>query len=450
MVNRGPRQNRMIWARPSGASAAPLIMLAAALCTLLFNPFGLQAALVARLLAAYAGAAPYHAGSPLFPFHLAEGGWLLAFGAGALWLRRYGLVWCGLAIAVGIAGAVWGGWVLFLKFAILLDSATTGVGLALVFVAAALAWAMKLGMVRISLRQAFANSLPHASIEKIARTPSLLKSDGELRECSYLVCGVRGLAGLGSAFQDEPTTFTRLMQQVVTPLLDQALAHGGTIDRLTPDGFAAFWNAPLDDPNHAIHACEAASSMSITARRVSDELVQWRRANGQLLPIVEIGVGVATGRVIAGGFGGHGRMGYSVNGEAVSLASRIQALSHQYGPALIVSAATRQAAERNFAFLEIDTVATGASDPPVTLYAILGNSGVKASPKFRALTTFHDHIFQSLRKQQWHQARALIEQCRRLSGASPRLYDLHLKRVGYFEHNPPGENWDGAFRPILK
>ena len=75
---------------------------------------------------------------------------------------------------------------------------------------------------------------------------------------------------------------------------------------------------------------------------------------------------------------------------------------------------------------------------------------LKASPKFRALTTFHDHIFQSLRKQQWRQARALIEQCRRLSGASPTLYDLHLTRLGYFEHNPPGENWDGAFQPILK
>ena len=111
---------------------------------------------------------------------------------------------------------------------------------------------------------------------------------------------------------------------------------------------------------------------------------------------------------------------------------------------------SRAAAERSFAFLKVDTVAAEAGEAPVTLYAILGNPVLKASPKFRALTTFHDHIFQALRKQQWRQARALIEQCRKLSGASPRLYDLHLDRIGYYEHAPPGEDWDGAFRPILK
>jgi len=232
--------------------------------------------------------------------------------------------------------------------------------------------------------------------------------------------------------------------------MDQALAHGGTIDRLTADGFAAFWNAPLDDPSHATHACEAASGMAAMAARVNDGLAGQTRADGMPLPALEIGIGVATGPVIAGAFGGHGRMGYSVNGEAVTLAQRIQALSHQYGPAVIVADATRDAADRSFAFLEVDTVAAGAGDPPVTLYAILGNPVLKASPKFRALSTFHDHIFQALRKQQWRQARALIEQCRRLSGASPRLYELHLGRIGYFEQHPPGENWDGAFRPILK
>jgi adenylate cyclase len=297
---------------------------------------------------------------------------------------------------------------------------------------------------------AFADSLPRASIEQIARNPALLKTEGDRRQCTYLVCGVRGLAELGAGFRDDPAAFTALLSQVLSPLMDQVLAHGGTIDRLTADGFAAFWNAPLEDEAHAVHACEAASGMSIMSSRVSDALLQQTRANGEKLPAVEIGVGIATGEVIAGAFGGHNRMGYSVHGEAVALAQRIQALSHQYGPSVIVSEATREAAERSFAFLEVDTVAAGSQDPPVTLFAIIGNPVLKASPKFRALTTFHDHIFQALRKQQWHQARALIEQCRKLSGASPRLYDLHLGRIVYFEQHPPGENWDGAFRPILK
>ena len=228
--------------------------------------------------------------------------------------------------------------------------------------------------------------------------------------------------------------------------MDQALAHGGTIDRLTADGFAAFWNAPLDNEEHALHACEAAASMSMLASRVSEEVAL---ARGQAHTL-EIGVGIATGPVIAGGFGGAGRIGYSVTGGVVQLAGRIQALSPQYGPAVIVAEETEAQAKRGFAFLEVDYIAAGAEDAPVRLYALLGSPVVRASPKFRALITFHEHIFASLHRQQWAKARALIDQCRKLSGASQKLYDLHLSRIGYFETHPPGPNWAGAFRPILK
>ena len=132
------------------------------------------------------------------------------------------------------------------------------------------------------------------------------------------------------------------------------------------------------------------------------------------------------------------------------MAERIRTQSGQYGPAIIVSDDTRKAAERGFAFLEVDFIACGPRDEPVKLYAMLGNPLVRASPKFRALATFHEHIFQSLRTQQWDKTRELIDQCRKLSGASQKLYDLHLARIGYFEEHPPGADWDGAFRPILK
>jgi adenylate cyclase len=131
----------------------------------------------------------------------------------------------------------------------------------------------------------------------------------------------------------------------------------------------------------------------------------------------------------------------------VSLAQSLQALSHVYGAALIVSEETKKQAERGFAFLEIDTVAAG---PPATLYALMGSPVTRASPKFRALTVFHNHIFQAIRKKNWSMARELIAQCRRLSGASQKLYDLHLARIAYYEKHPPGPEWDGAFRPILE
>jgi len=269
--------------------------------------------------------------------------------------------------------------------------------------------------------------------------------DGEARTVTYLVCGLRGLAGLAAKYKDDAAGFTRVMQRLLTPLMDEALAHGGTIDRLTADGFAAFWNAPLDDADHALHACEAAHAMSAISARLGESLAQ---ENGNAPAAVEISIGIATGQVIAGGFGGASRMGYGVHGSAVNLAQQIQGLSHHYGPALVVAEETRRLAERGFAFLEVDTVAMEES--PVTLYALMGNPASRASPKFRAMSVFHDHIFQAIRKQNWPMARELIAQCRRLSGASQRLYDLHLTRIAYYETHPPGAEWDGAFRPVLQ
>ena len=373
---------------------------------------------------------------------------LAMLGAGMLFLLRFGLGWAASLVMAGEALLGLGSWYFYAVHGVLADAATPALALLLAFVAAVLAYLQDMRVAYAGLRMAFSDSLPRGAIEKIARRPNLLNIDGETRTVTYLVCGVRGLTELAAAYRDNATAFTSLMQRVLTPLMDQALAHGGTIDRLTADGFAAFWNAPLDDADHALHACEAANGMAIMSARVSEQLAQDHQ--GDVPPLVEIGVGVATGTVIAGGFGGAGRVGYSVNGEAVTLAQRIQAMSHQYGPALVVADETRRQAERGFAFLEIDTIAAGPKDPPTTLYAIMGNPVSKASPKFRALTVFHDHIFQAIRKQQWQMARELIAQCRRLSGASHKLYDLQLTRIAWYEKHPPGADWDGAFRPVLE
>ncbi len=365
-------------------------------------------------------------------------------------LARFGLMWSAwFAVgAIAVAGAV--SWRLYSVDRVLFDAFGPGFAIACVIGAGATARLYELGMTRLRLRSAFADALPAATVEKLARAPQLLKLEGESRTVTYVSCGIRSFAALAASFKDDPTGFTRLIGRALTPLMDEALAHGGAIDRLTSDGFTAFWNAPLDDPEHAIHACEAATRMTQRIAEVNETLTRERRIDGSAISPVEIGIGISTGPAIAGGFLAHGRTAYSVNGDCTIVANRIQALSAQYGPAVIVGEPTRKSSERGFAFLEVDYIAAGAHEEPVKLYAMLGNPVMRASPKFRALMTFHEHIFQSLRTQQWEKSRGLIEQCRKLSGASQKLYDLHLARIAYFEANPPGADWDGAFRPILK
>ncbi len=380
-----------------------------------------------------------------------EIGFLAVTGSATIFLMlRTRLYWAGLFVLVALVTDFYCGFFLSRTQGIGLDVLAPGTILFLTFAAGGAILQARIGARRRELRFAFADSLPRADIERIARDPDLLSLEGTTRDITYLVCGLRGLAELAAAFQSNPKAYTRLLEQVLTPLMAQSLRHGGVIDRLTPEGFTAYWNAPLDDPDHALHACEAASGMATVLARTNNDLAAGQKFGGPALPPVEIGIGIATGPVVAGGFSGHGRLSYSVNGDAVRLAARLQALSRNYGPTAIVAEETQKEAARGFAFLEVDHVAQSRDDPPVRLYAMLDNPTARGSPKIRALVTFHEHIFRSLRAQQWENAKALVEQCSRLSGACQTLYDLYLVRIRYFESHPPCPNWDGVFRPILK
>ena len=364
---------------------------------------------------------------------VAESLLLAALGAATILLLRFGLGWSAAMAMAGAAMLTLQSWYLYIARGLLLDAATPVLFLGVVFAAGAAAWLYRVHLARTGLRMAFADRLPHSVLETIARRPQLLKTEGEWRTVTYMACE------LAADPAKDAAAFTNQTQALLARLVDQVAAHGGTIERAGGDGFTAFWNAPLDDVDHELHACEAANAMALAITEAA-----------RYEPPVLIGVGIATGRVVAGGFGGHGHMTYGVQGDAVRLAQKIRGLARNYHSPLIVTEETRRLAERNFGFLEIDTIPGAANNPPTILYALIGGVMVRASPKFRALVVFHDHIFQAIRKQNWRVARDLIAQCRRLSGANQALYDLHLARIAYYERNPPGEMWDGAFRSILE
>ncbi|MGD0142676.1 MAG: adenylate/guanylate cyclase domain-containing protein [Rhizomicrobium sp.] len=363
---------------------------------------------------------------------------------------RASIVWAGAATLLAIAGAQIFTWFLFTNVHILLDSANPSWGLALAFLGGISARGYDVARARTRLRGSFADTLSPSTIDAIARTPDLLKLEGETRVVTCLSCGLRRYGALVQSFSDDPVGFTRLINTAMAPLIEDAVGHGGMIGRFDGESFTAYWNAPLDDSEHAIRACEAANRMTVTLAEVNEQLGHERRFDGTAFEAIEIGIGISTGAAVVGGFTALGHTTYTVNGDSTVFADRIRVLSAQYGPAVVVSEETRKTAQRGFAFLEVDFIAAGPKNDPVKLYAMLGNPLVRASPKFRALETFHDHIFQSIQTQQWEKARGLIDQCRKLSGASPKMYDLHAARIAYYETHPPGAEWDGAFRQIVK
>lgn len=383
---------------------------------------------------------------------IVEAGFAALGGVAVIYLLlRTRIRWAGLFVLAAMTAFILADLLLAREQQASLNVLAPGAVLMAVFAAGAGMRVLRVHKLKQELRLAFADSLPRAAIEKIARDPALLCLDGETRNVTYLVCGVRNLTELANCFRDKPKDFTELAERILTPLMAQILRHGGVIDRLTAEGFTAYWNAPLYDADHAAHACEAADGMMAVMMRANEDLTaQYRLGGGANLPAIEIGVGIATGPAIAGGFSRHGRLSYGINGDAVRLAMRLQILSGNYGPSVIVAEETQAQAGRGFAFLEVDYIAQAEDDAPIRLYAMLDSKSARTTPKIRALSAFHEHIFRCLKAQQWDKARALVEQCSRLSGACHTLYQLYLARIRYFESHPPGPGWDGAFRPILK
>ncbi|MBV9331670.1 MAG: adenylate/guanylate cyclase domain-containing protein, partial [Alphaproteobacteria bacterium] len=298
---------------------------------------------------------------------------------------------------------------------------------------------------RRRLGRAFWGALPSNAIREIARKPALFRLPGSNRTVTCLSLAIQDFEVLSLSFRQEPASFTGIMQRLLPPMMEESIFHGGMVERVSGEGFMAVWNAPLDDEAHAMHACEAAIRMSERRAVLASERVSALSVPAQ--PATpEIGIAIATGEAIAGGYMAQGRESYSVSGACAILASRLAELRPRYGSAILVSEATRDACEKEFAFLEVDCVTIEGFTKPIRLYAMLGDSRMRGSPTFRALTTFHDHIFKSLHARQWPKARALVEQCRKLSGANQTLYDFYLARIRRLEAHPPEADWDGAFR----
>lgn len=272
---------------------------------------------------------------------------------------------------------------------------------------------------------------------------------GEVLVLTSLACRLRRASALGRFFDDDAAGFIRVAESVMTPLMDDAAAHGAWISRFDGVSFSAHWLASGNNA-HADMACDAAGRISVELAKANERLaLQWPQGENPC-PLLEIDIGLATGKNLAGVVRARGRSETCLVAEDSVDAERLALLSETYGSGAIVSEVTSTGAQRRYAFLEVDLLVLDPGAPPVRLYALLGNALMRASPKFRALATFHEHIFQSVRSRQWEKARGLIEQCRKISGANQKLYDLHLARVAWYEANPPPLDWDGAFRAPLR
>jgi adenylate cyclase len=305
---------------------------------------------------------------------------------------------------------------------------------------------------RRQIRSAFGQYLSPALIEQLAQSPEKLQLGGEEREMTIMFSDVRGFTTISESFKSDPQGLTSLMNRFLTPLTNAILARKGTIDKYMGDAIMAFWNAPLDDKEHQLNACEAAIDM---LERI-DELNKVREVEAEegghaYIPI-NVGVGLNTGTCVVGNMGSDLRFDYSVLGDSVNLASRLEGQSKEYGFPIIVGSKTALAVKEKFAILELDFIMVKGKKEPEVIYAIAGREDVAQSGRFQRLRNLTIEMLACYRNRDWDGALAAIERGRRSDDGHTLeyLYNLYEARILGYRENPPPEDWNGAFALLTK
>ncbi|MDE2063392.1 MAG: adenylate/guanylate cyclase domain-containing protein [Bradyrhizobium sp.] len=305
---------------------------------------------------------------------------------------------------------------------------------------------------RRQIRSAFGQYISPALVEQLAQSPEKLKLGGEEREMTIMFSDVRGFTSISESYKADPQGLTALMNRFLTPLTDAILARKGTIDKYMGDAIMAFWNAPLDDREHQINACNAALDMLEKIDALNKEREIEAQNGGHVYIPINVGVGLNTGVCVVGNMGSNLRFDYSVLGDSVNLASRLEGQSKEYGFPIIAGSRTALAAKDKFAILELDFIMVKGKKEPEVIYAIAGRQDVAQSAWFQTLRNLTIEMLACYRSRDWDGALSSIERGRRRdeAGSLSHLYKLYEARIRDYQKNPPPGDWNGAFALLTK
>lgn len=305
---------------------------------------------------------------------------------------------------------------------------------------------------RRQIRSAFAQYMSPVLVEQLANAPEKLVLGGEEREMTIMFSDVRGFTSISESYKHDPQGLTALMNRFLTPLTNVIIEQKGYIDKYMGDAIMAFWNAPLDDSQHEVNACEAAIQMLEKIDVVNKEREQEAAEGGHVYIPLNVGVGLNTGVGVVGNMGSDRKFNYSVLGDSVNLASRLEGQTKEYGFPIIVGSRTAMAVKDKFAILELDFIMVKGKKEPEVIYAIAGREDTAQSGRFQRLRNLTIEMLGCYRSRDWEGALAAIERGRRTDEAHSLelLYNLYEARIRGYIENPPPENWNGAFALLTK
>jgi adenylate cyclase len=280
----------------------------------------------------------------------------------------------------------------------------------------------------------FGTYVPKELVAEMSKNPEEYSMRGESREMTVLFSDVRNFTTISEGLT--PEGLKDLMNTYLTEMTEEIQQRRGTIDKYIGDAIMAFWGAPLNDPEHAKHGLETAIAMQKSIRKLDPEFAKrgW--------PALHIGVGLNCGVMSVGDMGSKFRRAYTVLGDAVNLASRLEGLTKEYGVQILVTGNIVDSAQ-GFIYREVDKVRVKGKLEGVAIFEPVGRIGEVPETTVQEVDRFHKAL-EHYRKSRWDECERLLKD---LAYANPevKLYKLYLERVAHFRASPPPADWDGVF-----
>jgi adenylate cyclase len=345
-------------------------------------------------------------------------------------------------VVVGGSGVTW---YAFRYHELLVDGVYVAVALAALLFWLAMARYVREEARRRTIRNAFSRYLSPVMVDRLATSARALRIGGERRELTVLFSDIRAFTALSERFEGDPEGLTALLGRYFTAMTVIIQENSGTIDKYIGDAIMAFWNAPLPVERHPRTACLAALRMREGLIALNEAMAAEAQERGTPPEQLRIGIGLNTGVCFVGNMGSEQRFNYSVIGDPVNVASRIEGRCKGYGLDIVIGETTALAAP-DLAALEIDQVRLLGKTTATRLFTLVGDQNVAGSERFEELAGEHASMLQAYRTRDWAEAMARLRRCHHLGQdyGLADFYELYGMRIALFMTDPPPDSWDGS------
>lgn len=293
---------------------------------------------------------------------------------------------------------------------------------------------------RRKLKHAFGQYIPTELVNQMDINLSQYGFEGESREMTVLFSDIVGFTGISEKLT--ATELKNVLNDYLTPMTEVIFEHQGTIDKYIGDLIMAFWGAPISDPQHANHAASAAMHM---LQRL-DELNHYFASRN--LPKLSVGIGINTGEMNVGDMGSEYRRAYTVIGDSVNLASRLEGLTRYFGVDILLSENTKNQISNQFEVMKIGKVRVKGKTEAVNIYTLLGKIG-HCDEKILIKRNEFENFLHQFSISNWVESSGLLSELITNHGAD-KLLNFYSEQVLYFKNNVPALNWQGEIQFISK